>query len=309
MISIVILMSTYNGHKYLPEQMDSIINQSIRKNDNYSLSVFVRDDGSSDDTLNILSDYSDKISIVSYQGENIGPARSFWELVNKAPQADFYAFCDQDDVWFEDKLLIAVRCLSDKEEKNRPLLYCSAVDWTDSELNALPIRYAEKKNVDFPHSLLYSISPGCTYVFNKSALEVAKKYSFQSGHVEIHDWLLYKIVALTGSVYYDKNPSMHYRQHGNNTIGRKNDGVRGFFRRVKRFISVDSCVRSLTAKSLLNFYGDDLSVNSEEYYFLDLVANYKNDFKKRIRFWHEKRFRRNRSDTFFLKLLILFGKV
>lgn len=309
MKKIIILLSTYNGHRYLPEQLESIINQSIRNNDNYELSIFVRDDGSSDDTIEILNSFSNRIKIEKYIGENVGPARSFWELVNRAPDSDYYAFCDQDDVWFEDKLKEAVSHLSAEENINKPMLYCSAVDWTDAELNPLPIYYTEEKKTDFPHALLYSISPGCTYVFNHAALKTAQKYDFRRGHIEIHDWLLYKIVAMTGTVYYDTKPGMHYRQHGGNTIGRKNDGFRGFINRTKRFLFSDAGGRSATAESIMEFYGDELSIDSEEYYFLDLVANYKKSIKKRIRFLHEKRFRRKSSDTFFLKVLILFGKV
>lgn len=309
MNKIVILMSTYNGHKYLSEQFESIINQSIRNDNNYELSIYVRDDGSLDDTMDIISNFSDRIKIEKYAGENVGPARSFWELVNKAPDAEYYAFCDQDDVWFEDKLKNAISHMLDLPNINKPMLYCSAVDWTDAELNSLPIYYSKEKQTDFPHALLYSISPGCTYVFNRAALKAARKYDFKTGHIEIHDWLLYKIVSMLGTVYYDSKPGMHYRQHGGNTIGRKNDGFRGFLDRTKRFLFNDAGGRSATAESIMKFYGDELSNDSEEYYFLDLVANYKKSLKKRIKFLHEKRFRRKTSDTFFLKVLIIFGKV
>ena len=301
---IVVLMSTYNGHSYLSEQMESIVNQVI-PND-FELSILVRDDGSLDNTVDIISKFSNRVDVSLYVGENIGPARSFWDLVNAAPDADYYAFCDQDDVWFDNKINHAINVLMTIENASKPLLYCSAVNWTDSNLNPLPIYYSTEKKIGFPQALLYSISPGCTYVFNKAALDIARKYDFSTGHVEIHDWLLYKIIAMLGTVYYDDKPTMYYRQHDNNAIGRKNDGILGFIHRIVRFLTSDARGRSKTASSLIKFYKDDISVKSKEYYYLDLVANYRYSLYKRIRFILDKEFRRSPFDTFFL---IIFGKV
>ena len=100
-MKIAILMSTYNGHKYLDEQMESLVNQTLKDN----MTVYVRDDGSNDDTIEIIEKWSKKLDVVLYKGENIGPAKSFWDLfMNLGIQADYYAFCDQDDVWEKDKL-------------------------------------------------------------------------------------------------------------------------------------------------------------------------------------------------------------
>ena len=95
-MKIAVLMSTYNGQKYLDEQLMSIADQTFSK----MMTLYIRDDGSTDNTLKIIEKWKKKIDIVFFQGENVGPARSFWKLLmNSEIQADYYAFCDQDDIW------------------------------------------------------------------------------------------------------------------------------------------------------------------------------------------------------------------
>ena len=98
---IAIMLSTYNGEKYIRKQLDSLVNQSYKA----YMKVFVRDDGSTDNTLSILEEYIEKINLTIIKGENVGPGKSFWKLfMNQNINADYYAFCDQDDIWDSDKL-------------------------------------------------------------------------------------------------------------------------------------------------------------------------------------------------------------
>ena len=308
-IKVIILLSTYNGGKYLREQLDSIRRQDILFDSGYSLSLLVRDDGSKDETLAILREYMNTLEINVMTGANVGPAKSFWELVNTAPLAEYYAFCDQDDVWFQDKISRAIHTL---EEKNSsvPQLYCSSVEWVDAALRPIRIPQAEDSgDTDFPHALLYSLSPGCTFVFNRRALVEAQRYDFEINHVEIHDWLLHKIVSMLGEVTYDPVPSMYYRQHGNNAIGNKNESFAGTMERIIRFLTNDACVRSETAKSLLRVYGKDLALNNRNKDYLDLVANYRDSIRKRLCFLREKAFRRGFPRDIMLEILILCGRI
>ena len=94
-------MSTYNGHKYLDKQLKSIAEQTVVNH----LTLYIRDDGSKDDTFDIIDKWKNKINIVLYKEKNAGPAMSFWQLLMKSEvKADYYAFCDQDDVWDKDKI-------------------------------------------------------------------------------------------------------------------------------------------------------------------------------------------------------------
>ena len=100
-MKIAVLMSTYNGHKYLDKQLKSIAEQTVVNH----LTLYIRDDGSKDDTFDIIDKWKNKINIVLYKEKNAGPAMSFWQLLMKSEvKADYYAFCDQDDVWDKDKI-------------------------------------------------------------------------------------------------------------------------------------------------------------------------------------------------------------
>ena len=101
---IAVLMSSYNGEQYIKEQIDSILNQKGK----FNIDIYVRDDGSFDNTIHILEDYQKKGLIKFCGGENIGPAKSFLTLLALADGYDFYAFADQDDIWFENKIESAI---------------------------------------------------------------------------------------------------------------------------------------------------------------------------------------------------------
>jgi len=127
--SAVILLATYNGAEYLPEFLDSLVAQTYS-----NFTVIVRDDGSTDDTLKIIRSYSHKIEIAFIDANvRLGPAKSFFELLNQAgDNFDFYFFADQDDYWYESKIEHAVDKLS--AEKKNVALYCSRLEYVDENL-------------------------------------------------------------------------------------------------------------------------------------------------------------------------------
>lgn len=123
---VVILMSTYNGEKYIEEQLESLLNQTYS-----DIKIFIRDDGSKDRTKEIIKQFLQKSkNIFLIEGENIGFINSFFELLNISDTADYYAYCDQDDVWMEDKIERAVKFL-EKSDSNKPVLYFSNSDYYD----------------------------------------------------------------------------------------------------------------------------------------------------------------------------------
>ena len=149
---ITVLMSTYNGEKYLHEQIDSILRQQGVK-----VNLLVRDDGSTDNTLAILDKYQEEGLLTFYTGENLGPQRSFLHLLQQAPQSDYYAFADQDDIWLEDKLSTGIKQLQNDKEK--PALYFSQTQLTDEELNPIPSVIIHPK-VTFGEMLVYKFIGG-----------------------------------------------------------------------------------------------------------------------------------------------------
>lgn len=302
-MKILVLMSTYNGEKFLKEQIDSIINQKI--DSKMKIELLVRDDGSSDSTKEILESYQKKNLLTWYEGENLKPAKSFWNLVMNAPEADFYAFCDQDDKWFDDKILRAVKQIGITNEST---LYCSSVMATDINLNPLKNQMKTMEFTDFAHSLMYSLAPGCTFVFNKNAREQLIKYDMEKEIVLIHDWLAHKIIALKGNIIFDSIPTMYYRQHGNNVIGSQS-GIIGIFNRFQRYVKDTTCIRSNVASSLLNVFSNELSRDSDEFKYLNLVANYRNDKNLKKMLLREKAFKTKSINDIFLTVLIRMGRI
>lgn len=306
-IKLTVIMSTYNGEKYLREQLDSILAQDI--NEWGILKILVRDDGSSDDTVKILEEYkiSTKGKLDYYTGENLRTAGSFWNLVNRVGEADYYSFSDQDDVWFKDKLSRAVKKLESMGDG--PLLYCSEYTAVDSNMKQLDIVHDElNKFTDFPHSLLYSTAPGCTFVFNEAARREMVKYDMGRYFPEIHDWLAHRIITMTGRMYFDETPSMYYRQHGDNVIGMQSGGIKGLKRRIKMFLSGSTeSIRARCAGNLLKIYGDELDTDRRE--ILREVAYYRKNSAYRKKFLKDKRFCPGGINTLFLKFLIITKRI
>lgn len=230
MKKIQILLSTYNGERYLEEQLDSLINQNYM-----NLSILIRDDGSTDGTINILRKYGDNYkNITYYQGENLGVIESFFDLVKKSDiTADYYGFSDQDDVWNEDKISKAIEIL-DFMDDEQPLLYCGKTTLVDSDLNPIysSIRPHEI-TPNFGNALVENICIGCTCVVNHRLLQLVKNHI--PTYTIMHDWWFYLTASCFGQVYYDKCSYILYRQHGDNVIGMKTSYISEFKNRFKNY--------------------------------------------------------------------------
>lgn len=228
---IAILLSTYNGEKFLRQQLDSIINQDYR-----DWTLYIRDDGSSDNTLKILHEYYelyDKIIIIKDNLGNLGVAQSFFCLMN-CVDANYYMFCDQDDIWLQNKISISLNCMHELESSygtKLPLLVFTDLQIVDADLNVLNKSFFENcgtTSIVSTQKFHYtgSMVPGCVMLFNKSAKDVSAPYK-KSKYV-IHDyWLILKTISNHGYIKCLNLPTMLYRQHGHNTLGAKYD--RGSF--------------------------------------------------------------------------------
>lgn len=290
-------MSTYNGEKFLREQIDSLLAQT------YPVEIYVRDDGSTDSTQSILDEYRKNKCLEWYTGENLKPAKSFWNLVQTAPQADYYAFCDQDDVWFPDKIERAIQRLTQEENRNRPLLYCSNVTVTDADLKPISKMIEGEVYTDFAHSLIYSLAPGCTMVFNAQARTEMIKYDMNKEFEIIHDRLTHKIIAMLGKVIFDYESTMYYRQHGNNAIGSSH----GFFSKCRNVMFMRVHHKSLSAKALYSVYCNSISEECRD--LLKMVGFYQDDKKWYKKFIKDKRFNTVNRKNCALKWLIRLKRI
>lgn len=220
MKTVTVLVSTYNGQKYLSKQLDSLISQV-----GVDMKIIVRDDGSSDGTRQILRNYAQTYSNIQLLFEdNCGAEESFNKLCQYSLQqdlTDYYAFCDQDDVWDNDKLSIAIQSL-EKFDHLVPNLYFSNLRMVDDTLSYIRDFYNEKEvDIDNKLSLVQIFTYGCTCVFNQSALSIYCKVNNKS----FHDNWIYIICSFMGNVFYDSSAHIQYRQHSSNLSGHKTTGL------------------------------------------------------------------------------------
>lgn len=217
------MLSTYNGERYLTELLDSLMTQS-----GISLDLLIRDDHSTDSTMDILRRYQKKYSnIVVYQGENLGVQKSFFDLIKYAHSHNlfynYYAFCDQDDVWKPNKLHRAITQmeLMNEMKEEIPLLYCSITQMVNEQLSPIskwpPI---PAKPLTLHHALVENIAVGCTCVINKpSFVYLIENYPKEISNIIMHDWWIYLCISAIGRVCFDTEPTILYRQHNMNILG------------------------------------------------------------------------------------------
>jgi len=228
---VTILLCTYNGAKFLAEQLDSLEAQTHQ-----NWVVIASDDGSTDQTLEILQQYqakwpSGKLSIRT--GPQKGFCQNFLSLAcDPEIKADYYAFCDQDDVWLPEKLEIAVGNIVTKQEylgTKWPYLYCGRTAYISSDKQPLGFSPLFGFPASFRNALIQSIAGGNTMVFNQKVKEMLERVGLVD--VPSHDWWVYQLTsAADGVVYYDKVPKILYRQHSQALIG----GNSSIFARLKR---------------------------------------------------------------------------
>ncbi len=212
-MKIAVLLSCYNGTAYLPQQLRSIWDQVC----SCPIDIWVRDDGSSDETRALLEQYAQEGKLHWYTGPNLRPARSFLDLVSHCPGYDFYAFADQDDFWLPDKLERGIQAITGQ---TGPALYCSNAQLVDSKLESLGRNvYRESPYTNFETLCFYGGILGCTMVFNE-ALAQKLRICTSPEHMIMHDFYAAVVCgAYGGEIFYDSQPSMLYRQHGHNVVG------------------------------------------------------------------------------------------
>lgn len=273
-MKLIILLSAYNGASFIRQQLDSLLTQSLP-----GVEILVRDDGSTDDTCKILEEYAKRGALRWYAGSNLGPAHSFWQLLRDCDDADYYAFCDQDDIWDEDKLETAVAALS-CFGADIPALYCCDVRVTDESLNVLYDHMVDRCPTDYPHALLRNLAPGCTFVFNHQARELLLLYDAKKLSLVLHDWTAYQIVACFGHVVFDTTVHMSYRQHMNNVNGAHRKTAASLIKKVPLFWNGPMRnSRRCQALRLEQVYSGIMPIGNRE--LTGLIAHYDEDTAKK----------------------------
>lgn len=238
--SVAILLATLNGERYLPEQLDSIAAQTHGR-----WTLWASDDDSSDSTRTVLERYRNTFSDIrpapalsavdaassSAEGGTAGarmhiltgPARGFVAnflslACHTGIEADYFAFCDQDDVWAPGKLARALTFLSGCDQ-NKPALYCARTELIDANGQRIGLSPHFGRPPSFANALVQSLAGGNTMVFNRPARALLKQAG-AAVDVITHDWWLYLLVTgCGGRVIYDQEPLTRYRQHAHNLVG------------------------------------------------------------------------------------------
>lgn len=245
--TVTVVLSTYNGEKYLKDQLDSLLRQKGVK-----VSILVRDDGSKDETITILNEYQNKGLIKWYTGEHLNVQKGYLDLLKHAPETEYYAFCDQDDVWDDDKLLVAVTELEELP-KSRPAIYYCSQRLVDENLKFILNHKIETDRSPHTNFFISNVA-GCTAVFNKKLFNAVN--GADPDFVLMHDSWVFKVcLALGGNYYADASSHINYRQHGNNVVG-LNAGIKGKIHQAKRYIEVFEIQKQL--QNLLVCYGDQM---------------------------------------------------
>ncbi len=217
---VAILLATYNGERFLGEQLDTLARQQ-----GVSLDVFASDDGSSDRTPAILEEAG-----AAWQGGGFqilhGPGKGFAEnfrslILNPGVSADYYAFCDQDDLWDADKLAAAVAWLEALPE-GKAGVYCSRTRIVDLQGRPVGLSPLFTRPPGFRNAIVQSIAGANTMVLNRAAWSLLARSCRENSFVS-HDWWTYLIVTgAGGTVHYCAQPRIGYRQHPGNLVGSNN---------------------------------------------------------------------------------------
>ena len=219
---LAILLGTYNGGRFLREQLDSLFAQTMK-----DFQLYIRDDASTDDTIQIVREYQQRhsnIIMVEDDKFNLGAMRNFERLLAFA-DADYYMFCDQDDVWLSDKIEVSFAKMKQMEQQygDIPLLVHTDLEVVDESLNVINASFWKYSRVlpqvvdENIHYLGIANSvTGCTIMMNRKAKQVAIPFPEQ---IYMHDAWIALCVMKYGKIGYINIPTIRYRQHSGNVLG------------------------------------------------------------------------------------------
>jgi len=305
MSRVQVLISTYNGEKYIADQIDSILGQTYS-----NISILVRDDASKDGTVDILKSYQDKGLIKYYSAEvNTGFRHSFFDLIQNADKGcQYFIFADQDDFWMSARVENAIRdILEEEEEESTPILHSCRFINADEKLNKINRKIKISKPAGLGNSLIECPFLGFTMLFNKKMLDCLSMIT-DATDIRGHDMAAVIIACMFGKIITGNSVDVLYRQHSRNVSG----GLgKTWFQEIK-----------IKAKMALSFLSDDtLTKNAYAMYnvfesiiddtnrkiFLEFI-NRNKSLSNRMRIFRNKEFKRQTFvDNIIVKTVFLLG--
>lgn len=276
--TVAIMMATYNGSKYISDQIESILNQTY-----LNWILFVHDDGSTDQTSEIVAEYAKNhpgriVFIDDPRLRGGGSKENFsaiFEWVKKRYDFDYFMFCDQDDVWLSDKVEVELAACKTAEIERAgndeivPVLVHTDLEVVDSQLNTLGESFIEYRAIDpgktdLRHLLVQNNITGCTMLWNKAFSNIL---DLSNSSIAMHDWWMALVASCFGKIVYIDRATIKYRQHEGNVVGATNVNSIGFI--LNRLLGANHVRRTLQmsfeqAAAFKNVYSTDLSSEQDE---------------------------------------------
>ncbi len=300
MNTVYVVLSSYNGERFLARQLDSILEQQQVRT-----KLLIRDDGSGDGTRKILTSYARQYDNIDVEfGKNIGVIDSFFTLFKKIPEdAELIALADQDDIWLPDKLQRAAAQLGPLSE---PALYAACYNAIDEDSKFLWRSHAPEGAATFANAIVQNTITGCTAVINRQLLQRLKIDQVDSNQLVMHDWWVYLAATCFGQVIYDTVPNILYRQHSGNIVGVKN-GAAFWWGRIQRFLHRNKNARIDQAQEFLRCNRNELSKQHKQL-LLAFIAYPELGVWQRFRYALQTPLHmHNRIDDMILKLQMLLN--
>lgn len=302
MYKVQILMSTYNGIENLERQIESIIKQ-----EEVDISILIRDDGSTDGTIELINKlqnkYLNKIRLII--GENIGWKSSFINLLFDVGDYDFYGFSDQDDYWLPRKVIECINLMKNDNEKVPKLAHCNSISVDENLQKRNENENRIKKPPNHKIAITTEIFQGCGMIWNKEAMKLVLKYKPKNKNIA-HDYWVGIICYFFGKIYFTEESYFYHIRYANNS---STDGnvLKGRINRIKKIFSKSKIAYMNPAEDLLEGYADLLLENDIK--FLKDLINYKKNFLIKLKLLFDGDFRKiSFMPTLLLKFSILINK-
>ena len=299
MRDIAILMSTYNGEKYLEEQLTSILNQTLINR----IDIWIRDDGSTNDTVTLLQKFKSSYNnIFVIFDENVGCTQSFFTLIEKVEKYDYYAFSDQDDVWLPNKIERAISMLSNVKG---PALYGGCSSLVDRDLNTVGKTQICRRKITFYNALIQNLMPGHTQVFNEEFKSLIKN-DLDMSKIIVHDYWLALMATAFATVIFDNEPFTLYRQHSNNEIGYGFGHLGWITERLRRVMNQAARDITIQDQYFLSLYSQILK-HEYKSECIALISSQSHLFTRIYYLITKRVYRQKKTETLLFSILYLFG--
>ncbi|MDH1815220.1 glycosyltransferase [Comamonas aquatica] len=297
--TIAIIISAYNAEKYIKEQVESILNQV-----DVNVFLWIRNDGSVDRTLEILrTEFGTDSRVVVTDGDNLGAAESFLQAIFECDyQCQYYGFSDADDVWVANKLKLSIEKIKISSSSN-PIAVATQMKVVDQNLQTIGLTDPPRIGLKFNNAVVQTVASGASILMNQSAFSLLRSYRPKS--VVMHDAWIYLLITAFGNFLYLDQPTILYRQHGNNVFGTSHGFKRRFLNRINRIKRKSPYKKQ--AVEFFSAFGEQLS--AENRVVIEEYINYDKCFYKRFLFSISPTVQMQgfKADIF-QRILMLFGR-